>query len=241
MSDFSKSRHKPQGDLQLKIRIVLYICAHRTNTPHKMKFRTEINIKPFAEKIDHQSHIFSIGSCFAQYMADELLEAKFDICSNPFGVMFNPASIHAALLRLTKCELFSHEDILFDRDRWFSYDLHSSFDEINSQCILTQANASVTEGNMRLEDADWVVITFGTAWVYTLNESGAIVAANALVTSGMRVESGWIYAGVPAKKIKEVSPEQQKDIVERIANDYIMYASWYKEDERAKMKEQSCE
>ena len=60
-------------------------------------------------------------------------------------------------------------------------------------------------------------------------ESGAIVAANALVTSGMRVEGGWIYAGVPAKKIKEVSKEQQKDIVERIANDYRMYASWYKE------------
>lgn len=60
-------------------------------------------------------------------------------------------------------------------------------------------------------------------------ESGAIVAANALVTSGMRVEAGWIYAGVPAKKIKEVSTEQQKEIVERIANDYIMYASWYKE------------
>ncbi|MBR6647831.1 MAG: gamma carbonic anhydrase family protein [Bacteroidaceae bacterium] len=60
-------------------------------------------------------------------------------------------------------------------------------------------------------------------------ESGAIVAANALVTSGMRVEGGCIYAGVPARKIKEVSPEQQKEIVERIANDYVMYASWYKE------------
>ena len=58
-------------------------------------------------------------------------------------------------------------------------------------------------------------------------ESGAIVAANALVTSGMRVEGGYIYAGVPAKKIKEVSKEQQKEIVERIAEDYIMYASWY--------------
>lgn len=60
-------------------------------------------------------------------------------------------------------------------------------------------------------------------------ESGAIVAANALITSGMCVEGGCIYAGVPAKKIKEVSPEQQKEIVERIANDYVMYASWYKE------------
>lgn len=61
-------------------------------------------------------------------------------------------------------------------------------------------------------------------------ESGAIVAAGALVTSGMRVEANSIYAGVPAKKIKDVSPEQQRDIVERIANDYTMYASWYKED-----------
>ena len=60
-------------------------------------------------------------------------------------------------------------------------------------------------------------------------ENGAIVAANALVTSGMRVEGGYIYAGVPAKKIKEVSKEQQKEIIERIAEDYIMYASWYKE------------
>ena len=60
-------------------------------------------------------------------------------------------------------------------------------------------------------------------------KSGAIVAAGALVPSGTTVESGWIYAGVPAKKIKEVSPEQQKEIIERIANDYIMYASWYKE------------
>lgn len=58
-------------------------------------------------------------------------------------------------------------------------------------------------------------------------ESGAIIAANALVTSGMRAEGGWIYAGVPARKIKEVSKEQQKDIIERIAADYIMYASWY--------------
>lgn len=59
-------------------------------------------------------------------------------------------------------------------------------------------------------------------------ESGAIVAAGALVTSGMRVESGYIYAGVPAKKIKPVDEKQQKEIINRIAEDYVMYASWYK-------------
>lgn len=59
-------------------------------------------------------------------------------------------------------------------------------------------------------------------------EKGSIVAANALILTGTRVEAGTIWAGVPAKKIKEVDPEQNRDIIERIANDYVMYSSWYK-------------
>jgi len=59
--------------------------------------------------------------------------------------------------------------------------------------------------------------------------SGTIIAAGALVLSKQICEPNSIYGGVPAVKIKEVSPEQNKDIVERISKDYIMYASWYKE------------
>lgn len=59
---------------------------------------------------------------------------------------------------------------------------------------------------------------------------GSIIAANALVLTGTIVEPGSIYAGVPAKKIKSVEPEQNKEIIERIANDYLMYSSWYKEE-----------
>ncbi|MEG1634107.1 MAG: gamma carbonic anhydrase family protein [Rikenellaceae bacterium] len=59
-------------------------------------------------------------------------------------------------------------------------------------------------------------------------EKGSIVAANALILTGTRVEAGTIWAGVPAKKIKSVDPEQNRDIIERIANDYLMYSSWYK-------------
>ena len=56
-------------------------------------------------------------------------------------------------------------------------------------------------------------------------ESGAIVAAGALITSGMRVEGGYICAGVPAKKIKVVDEKQRDEIIKRIAEDYVMYAS----------------
>jgi carbonic anhydrase/acetyltransferase-like protein (isoleucine patch superfamily) len=56
----------------------------------------------------------------------------------------------------------------------------------------------------------------------------AIVAAGAVVLSGTIVESGSIYAGIPAKRIKPVNKEQSTEMIERIAEDYIMYAGWYK-------------
>ncbi|MCF8371903.1 MAG: gamma carbonic anhydrase family protein [Bacteroidales bacterium] len=59
-------------------------------------------------------------------------------------------------------------------------------------------------------------------------ESNSIIAAGALVTKGTVVESGSVYAGVPAKKIKSISPELLEGEINRIANSYIMYAEWYK-------------
>lgn len=61
-------------------------------------------------------------------------------------------------------------------------------------------------------------------------ESNSIVAAGAVVTKGTVVPSGSVFAGSPAKKIKDISPELLKGEVERIAKNYAMYASWYKQD-----------
>ena len=59
-------------------------------------------------------------------------------------------------------------------------------------------------------------------------ESGCIVAANALVLSGSRLEAGGVYAGVPAQRVKEVTPEQTEEIIKRTAHNYMRYAWWYK-------------
>ncbi|MDJ0646144.1 MAG: gamma carbonic anhydrase family protein [Flavobacteriaceae bacterium] len=59
-------------------------------------------------------------------------------------------------------------------------------------------------------------------------ESNSIIAAGAVVTKGMHVESGCIYAGMPAKKIKDISPELVSGEINRIANNYIKYSGWYK-------------
>ncbi len=62
--------------------------------------------------------------------------------------------------------------------------------------------------------------------------SGCIVAANALVLSNQRLEPDSVYAGIPAKKVKDVTPEQRDEIIRRIAHDYRMYASWYEEEDK---------
>ena len=57
-------------------------------------------------------------------------------------------------------------------------------------------------------------------------EKNAIIAAGAVVLEGTRVESGSIFAGIPAKKVKELSLEQTQQLIERIANNYVMYSDW---------------
>lgn len=61
-------------------------------------------------------------------------------------------------------------------------------------------------------------------------ESGSIIAAGAVLLEGTRVEAGSIWAGVPAKKVKNISPELFEGEVMRIANNYKKYANWFKEE-----------
>lgn len=60
-------------------------------------------------------------------------------------------------------------------------------------------------------------------------ESNSIIAAGAVVSQNTIVESGTIYAGVPAKKIKDINQSDFAGEIERISNNYVMYSSWYKE------------
>ena len=60
-------------------------------------------------------------------------------------------------------------------------------------------------------------------------ESNSIIGAGSVVTQGTKVESGTIYAGVPAKKVKDINQSDFAGEIERISNNYIMYSSWFKE------------
>jgi carbonic anhydrase/acetyltransferase-like protein (isoleucine patch superfamily) len=62
---------------------------------------------------------------------------------------------------------------------------------------------------------------------HAIVEENVLIAAGAVVLENSVLEAGHIYAGVPAKKVKAISAETFKDTIERIANNYVMYASWF--------------
>ena len=89
---------------------------------------------------------------------------------------------------------------------------------------------NVTIHGARIEDG--ALIGMGAVVLdHAVVGEGAIIAAGSVVLSRTVVEPGSIYAGVPAKFVKKVDPEQAKEINQKIANNYHMYASWYTEEE----------
>jgi len=139
-----------------------------------MRFRTEISLTPLAEGIDHSAKIFALGSCFAERISERLTRAKFRVSSNPFGVLFNPLSIAKSIERLaTKCE-FLARDLHSGGEGYYTFDAHSSLNGNSEAEALERLNEAVSQGTKSLNEADWVILTFGTAWVYERN--GTVVA-----------------------------------------------------------------
>ena len=86
---------------------------------------------------------------------------------------------------------------------------------------------NVTAHGAKIEDG--ALIGMGAVVLdHAVIGEGAIIAAGSVVLSGTQVEAGSIYAGVPAKFVKKVDPEQSKEINQKIARNYLMYSEWYK-------------
>lgn len=144
-----------------------------------MKFRTEITPSPLRRPIGWQERILAVGSCFAEEIARRLAASKFHITINPSGVLFNPASIARAIERWSREEPYEFDEFrksLVGEEQWFHYELHGRFSEASPERLLERADLVLRTGSKALREADRVLVTFGTAWVYELRETGSVVA-----------------------------------------------------------------
>lgn len=141
-----------------------------------MKFRTEIDKPQLKGRIDYNSKIVTLGSCFAENITKRLAAAKFCVKRSPVGILFNPASIASTLTAFAERSAVDCGRIVRRSEGWVSLDCHSELTmPTEEEAIKTLQNA-IDEGHKLLRSATCVIITFGTAWVYEHIATGRVVA-----------------------------------------------------------------
>ncbi|WP_312390777.1 GSCFA domain-containing protein [Chryseobacterium sp.] len=141
-----------------------------------MKFRTEVDIKESKKKIDVEDKIFSIGSCFASEMSDLFLQGQLQSVNNPFGTIFNPFSINNSIKRLHDSDFYEEEELITFNDEFISLDHHTSFDTRYLHQTLDKINTKIVEGNQFLQETNWVIITYGSSFIYEFVPKQKLVA-----------------------------------------------------------------
>lgn len=126
-------------------------------------------------EIKHSDRLILIGSCFTENIGNKLMDSKFRCDINPFGILYNPMSIHEALTQIINKKTYTHDDVMEYRGVWLSLMHHSSFSSDDRDTCLDNINSRIEYSYDFLAKADWILITFGTARVYTWNENGRIV------------------------------------------------------------------
>lgn len=177
-----------------------------------MNFRTIINIPESSLKISHKSQILLMGSCFAQNMARKLSENKF-VVQNPFGVLYNPLSIAEGLNILLEQKTFTEKDLFFDKNQWHSFAYHSSYSADSREECLGKINDEIVQNSEFIRKADFLVLTFGTSFVYRLKSSGEVVAnchkieANKFVREQCSVEGIVSTYNKLITRLKTINPD----------------------------------
>ncbi|MFZ6663353.1 GSCFA domain-containing protein [Peijinzhouia sedimentorum] len=137
---------------------------------------TPVSINPSDDKLNHNQQIISLGSCFAETMGSRLANSKFNVLANPFGVIYHPSAI-AHLLDLSLNPSKSIEDG-FDQHNGihFHYDFHSSLSQDSKAKLDLTLEKTLNNTHEALEKADWLILTFGTAFRYYLKTEKRPVA-----------------------------------------------------------------
>ncbi|HEX6891812.1 MAG TPA: GSCFA domain-containing protein, partial [Chryseolinea sp.] len=120
--------------------------------------------------------ILTIGSCFADAIGMRLLSNRLPVLANPFGNLYNAHSIHNAIRYAVYNELPAAHTYLERDGISFNYDFHSELSDVNQHNLSGKLKEIIGAVHYHLAISQWMIITYGTAWVYERKESGAIVA-----------------------------------------------------------------
>lgn len=141
-----------------------------------MELYTYIHIPRAPFRFSCTERMLLLGSCFAENIGTRLAGNKFNVDINPFGTLYNPASIAAALRRLLHPERFTAGDLLQHEGVYHSFSHHSRFSSTSETECLRNINDRLEASTNEFRKTTYLVVTLGTAYVYRLKSSGEVVA-----------------------------------------------------------------
>lgn len=139
-----------------------------------MRWSIDFPIPDSPYPITHQSKILSLGSCFAQTIGQKMADSKFDILINPFGTIFHPLNLADLLDHALFGDPMDEKGIL-ERDGLFlHYSMHSDVVGRTPEELTQTYEYQLRLTRTFLEDASHLILTFGTAWIYTHESAGRV-------------------------------------------------------------------
>jgi len=142
-----------------------------------MKFFSPVNIQPLGQRISLEDRILFLGSCFADSIGAKMSAAGFNVLVNPFGTLYNPASLLQAIQRLDSDSLYTEADCVqmgAGAGRICSFEHHTSFARTEASEFLSNANARLQEARAFWAGCNRLILTLGTSFVWY--HDGAVVA-----------------------------------------------------------------
>jgi hypothetical protein len=127
-------------------------------------------------ELNHDHKIFMIGSCFSENIGTKLIEQRFKTHNNPNGNLFNPTSIHQCLETLSKSKPMEEKYFLNRDDIFYSYLHHSSIHDEYKNDLRKKIDKENQLATQFLKESNYLIITFGTAFVYRHLELQTVVA-----------------------------------------------------------------
>ncbi|MBO7478748.1 MAG: GSCFA domain-containing protein [Salinivirgaceae bacterium] len=140
-----------------------------------MEFRTQVDAKSDFT-IGYSDKIMLMGSCFAENIGLKLKQAKLNVVVNPFGILFNPESIAAALEQALDKTTVGEQDVFLHNGLWSGFGFHGSFSSPNKAEALRKMNDGISLAHSQTNGMTLLFLTFGTAFVYRNTADGRVVA-----------------------------------------------------------------
>ena len=147
-----------------------------------MEFRLAFTPKVFQQKINHQHSLMLIGSCFTENIGNKLRQLKFSVHENPNGILFNPISISKSINSYVLNKQYQEADLFYQNECWNSWEHHSRFSHPDKNSCLQQINQSQQAAHDFIHNAEWILITVGSAFVYELSNCDVVANCHKVPT-----------------------------------------------------------